>query len=70
MRKGQTVTVVNPAFSGRRWVVFRGKIVDTPSYSACRTQVEIRIEGDWKRLIKEMVGFHWRAFARLAALSL
>lgn len=59
MRKGQTVTVVNPAFSGRRWVVFRGKIVDTPSYPACRTQVEIQIEGDWKRLIKEMVGFHW-----------
>jgi hypothetical protein len=59
MRKGQLVTVVNPAFNGRVWVIFRGKIVDTPTYPACRTQVELQIEGDWRRLTRELRGFHW-----------
>jgi len=51
--------VVNPAFNGRVWVIFRGKIVDTPTYPACRTQVELQIEGDWRRLTRELRGFHW-----------
>ena len=59
MRKGQLVTVVNPAFNGRKWVIFRGKIVDTPQYPACRTQVELEVNGDWRRLIRELRGFHW-----------
>ncbi|MFP3238688.1 MAG: hypothetical protein RXQ00_05720 [Caldivirga sp.] len=59
MRKGQVVTIVDPSFDGKSWVIFRGKIMDTPSYPACRTQVEIEIEGDWKLLRKKLRGFHW-----------
>ena len=59
MSKGQLVTVVNPAFNGRQWVIFRGTIVNTPTYPACRTQVEIEVKGDWRRLMRELRGFHW-----------
>ena len=56
--KGQEVTVVIPNLVCTKWQSFRGKIVDTPSYPACRSQMEILIDGDWKRLVREMQGFH------------
>lgn len=59
MNKGQVVTVVNPSFDGKAWVVFKGIIVDTPFYPACRTQVVIRVVGDWVKLKNNMRGFHW-----------
>jgi hypothetical protein len=59
MKKGQTVTVIDPDFHGKRWLVFRGKIVDTPFLPICRSQMEVQIEGDWRKLVREMVGFHW-----------
>jgi len=55
---GQQVTVVIPNLVCSRWQAFRGEIVGTPSYPACRSQMEIRIEGDWPRLLREMEGFH------------
>jgi hypothetical protein len=59
MRKGQGITVINPDFAGRRWLGFEGKIVDTPFFPICRTQLDVRIQGDWQHLTEEIRGFHW-----------
>jgi len=58
-RIGEEVTVVDPDFRGREWIGFRGKVTNTPFLSVCRTQAEIKIEGDWKLLLERMKGFHW-----------
>ena len=55
---GQVVTVVVPNLVCTKWRGFRGKIAATPSYPACRSQMDIRVDGDWKRLLREMEGFH------------
>lgn len=56
--KGQTVTVVIPNLRCTKWQGFRGTIVESPAYPACRSQMEIAIDGDWRRLMAEMEGFH------------
>jgi len=55
---GQTITAVVPNLACTQWQGFRGKIVGVPSYPACRSQMEVEIDGDWKRLAREMQGFH------------
>ena len=57
--KGQRITNLVPAFMGDKWVAFTGKITDHPNYHICRSQFDCTIEGDWKRLLREMRGFHW-----------
>jgi L-fucose isomerase-like protein len=59
MKKGQVVTVIDPAFSGNEWIGFRGKILDNPTLQICRSQIDIEIEGDWEQLLHDMKGFHW-----------
>lgn len=59
MRKGQGVTVLDPDFAGRRWMGFEAEIVDNPAFNMCRTQVEVRVTGDWKRVLPETRGYHW-----------
>jgi hypothetical protein len=59
MQKGQVVTVIDPAFSGKEWIGFRGRVLRNPKLQICRSQVDISIEGDWERLLQEMKGFHW-----------
>ena len=61
MRKGQRVTVLDPNFSGRRWLGFEGVIVDNPMLHICRSQIDVEIKGDCDRLLEEMRGFHWMA---------
>ncbi len=56
--KDQQVTVVIPNLRCTKWQGFQGTIVDSPSHPACRSQMEIAIDGDWKRLVDEMEGFH------------
>jgi hypothetical protein len=56
--KGQTVTAIIPNLRCTKWQGFRGTIVDSPSYPACRSQMEISVDGDWRRLQREMEGFH------------
>lgn len=56
--KGQEVTAVVPNLVCTKWQGFRGKIVGVPSYPACRSQMEILIDGDSKRLVRELQGFH------------
>ena len=59
MKKGQVVTNLCPSFTSEKWLGFRGAIIDHPFYDICRSQVDITIEGDWKRLLEDMQGFHW-----------
>jgi len=56
--KGQTVTVVIPALDCSKWQGFRGKIIDAPSRPACRSQMDIKVEGNWRSLQTDQVGFH------------
>jgi len=58
-RSGQEVTVIVPDFNEEMWVGFKGRIIDSPYFPICRSQVDIEIEGDWRELLKEMRGFHW-----------
>ena len=58
-RRGQQVTLIIPDFGEQSWVVSRGKILDTPFLPVCRSQADVEIEGDWRKLLREMKGFHW-----------
>ena len=59
MRKGQVVTNLCPSFTSKKWLGFRGKIIDHPFYDICRSQIDIEIDGDWRKLLEDMQGFHW-----------
>jgi hypothetical protein len=59
MRIGQTVTVLDPDFASNRWLGFRGTIQDNPNLDICRSQIDVRIDGDCGTLAGEMRGFHW-----------
>ena len=59
MKKGQVVTIADPDFENKLWIIFRARIVDSPSLQICRSQVDVEIDGDWKLLLKSMRGFHW-----------
>ncbi|MHC1765296.1 MAG: sugar isomerase [Verrucomicrobiia bacterium] len=56
--RNQVVTAVVPNLACSKWQGFRGKIVNSPSYPACRSQMDILVDGDWKRLARELEGFH------------
>jgi L-fucose isomerase-like protein len=56
--KGQVVTVIIPNLRCSTWQGFRGKVLDSPSNPACRSQIDIKVEGDFRKLLDEMQGFH------------
>ena len=56
--EGQIVTVIIPNLRCTKWQGFRGKILGCPSNPACRSQIDIEIDGDRRRLLREMQGFH------------
>jgi len=56
---GQRVTLINPDSSQIRWLGFAGEIADNPHLPICRSQQEVKILGDWRRLIHEIRGSHW-----------
>ncbi len=57
-RKGQTITCLIPNLHCTKWFGFRAQIVDSPALDACRSQMDITIQGDWRKLTREMEGFH------------
>jgi len=59
MRLGQICTVLVPDFASKKWVGFRGSIVGNPFLDICRSQVDVKIHGDWAELLEKMKGFHW-----------
>lgn len=56
--KGQELTVVISALNCARWHGFSGTVIDSPSLPACRSQINIKVNGDWKGLLERMEGFH------------
>ncbi|MGC9347713.1 MAG: sugar isomerase [Anaerolineae bacterium] len=58
-RRGQKVTVIVPDFKGESWIGFKGQILESPDYPICRSQAEVKMEGDWRRLLTDMRGFHF-----------
>lgn len=59
MRLGQRVTNLVPDFDNKEWVGFDGTIVANPFLDICRSQIDVRVDGDGKALLEEMKGFHW-----------
>jgi hypothetical protein len=59
MSKGEVITMIDPDFGEKRWLGFTGKTLETPFMDICRAQVDVTIEGNMKKLLEEMVGFHW-----------
>lgn len=59
MRPGQDLTVLVPDFASERWLGFEGNVLDNPALDICTSQVDLRIQGDSRRLVDEMRGFHW-----------
>jgi L-fucose isomerase-like protein len=56
--KGQVTTHLVPNLVCTKWLGFRGRILDSPSYDACRSQMDVVIDGDWHRLLRDLQGFH------------
>jgi hypothetical protein len=56
--RGQMVTLVQPDLHCTRWHGFRGTVADSPSLPMCRSQMDITIDGDIKRVTERIEGFH------------
>lgn len=59
MKLGQACTNLVPDFECLSWVGFAGKIVGNPFLDICRSQIDVKIEGDCQALLEDMKGFHW-----------
>ncbi|MFO7973405.1 MAG: sugar isomerase [Candidatus Hydrogenedentota bacterium] len=59
MPLGTTVSFLDPEYAVGRWVGIRGEVIDNPFFEICRSQQDVRIEGDWKRLLHEVRDSHW-----------
>ena len=56
---GQPVTFINPEYATCRWIGMRGVVESNPFYEICRSQQDVRLEGDWRRLLDEVRDSHW-----------
>ncbi len=56
---GQRVTFVNPEYATCRWVGMCGVVEGNPFYEICRSQQDVRILGEWRRLLDEVRDSHW-----------
>lgn len=56
---GQQVTFVDPEYSTGRWLGFTGEVKGNPLYEVCRSQQDVEIQGDWKKLCSEVRDSHW-----------
>lgn len=59
MPKGQLVTFVDPEYATGRWLGFTGKVESNPFYEICRSQQDVIIQGDWRKLMREVRDSHW-----------
>jgi len=57
--EGKEVTFIDPEYSTGRWIGFKGIVKSNPFYQICRSQQDVEIKGDWKKLIKEVRDSHW-----------
>ena len=56
---GQEVCAISPEYAKPRWLGIRGIVRDNPFYAICRSQQDVEIQGDWRRLIAETRDSHW-----------
>ncbi len=56
---GTEITMVCPDSGQSEWLGFTGKVEANPFYDICRSQYDIGIHGDWKKLLRDHRGFHW-----------
>ena len=56
---GTDVTMICPDSPQKEWLGFTGTIDDSPFYDICRSQYDISIHGNWKKLLSDHRGFHW-----------
>ena len=56
---GTDVTMVCPDSPQKEWLGFTGTIDKNPFYDICRSQYDITIHGNWKKLLRDHRGFHW-----------
>ncbi len=56
---GQEVTFLDPEYSTGRWLGFKGKVKRNPYYEICRSQQDVEIIGNWKKLKNEVRDSHW-----------
>ena len=59
MKIGQVCTNLVPDFASRHWLGFRGTIAANPFLDICRSQIDMRIQGDGDAVMRNMKGFHW-----------
>jgi hypothetical protein len=56
---GQQLSFINPEYAVGRWVGLRGEVLDNPFLQICRSQQDVKVEGDWKKLLSEVRDSHW-----------
>jgi L-fucose isomerase-like protein len=59
MPLGRQVTFIDPQYSTGRWLGFTGIVKSNPFYEICRSQQDVEILGDWKKLLNEVRDSHW-----------
>ena len=55
----QQVLVISPEYTKPRWVGIGGTIRKNPCLAICRSQQDVEIWGERKRLIREARSSHW-----------
>lgn len=61
MPVGQELTFLDPEYSTGRWLGFKGIVKRNPYYAICRSQQDVQILGNWKKLRNEARDSHWMA---------
>ncbi|MBN1505445.1 MAG: hypothetical protein JW955_01295, partial [Sedimentisphaerales bacterium] len=56
---GQQVTFIDPQYGTGRWLGFTGIVKSNPFYAICRSQQDVEIQGDWRKLLREVRDSHW-----------
>jgi L-fucose isomerase-like protein len=56
---GTPLTMVCPDGRQKEWVGFSGKVLANPFHDICRSQFDVSIDGNWKKLLEDHRGFHW-----------
>ena len=56
---GQEVSFINPEYATGRWVGLKGAVEANPFYEICRSQQDVRVHGNWKKLLNEARDSHW-----------
>ncbi len=59
MPLGQTVTFIDPEYATGLWLGFKGIVRGNPCLEICRSQQDVEIQGDWKKLLAEVRDSHW-----------